>query len=165
MKKKPEEVSMDIIMAFVEDILQYLENKEEEEYETNQYLVGIQELFRGYVIVVWEGIELSSKKYSILNEIVAKKCMEFYVKCWKQRNEILYDENKQRECVKKWYEKEKERAEKSDINQVREFAKKFKINIEQYNIDTIKKLIMNLKKIEKKVESVLNNNIRRYFGM
>ena len=67
-KKKPEEVSVDIIMVFVEDILRYLENKEEEEYEINQYLVGMQELFRGYVVVVWEGTELRSKKYSILNK-------------------------------------------------------------------------------------------------
>ena len=60
-KNKLEEVSMDVIILFVEDILWYLENKEEEEYEINQYLVRVQELFRGYVVVVWEGTELSSK--------------------------------------------------------------------------------------------------------
>ena len=100
-KNKSEEVSVDVIILFVEDILQYLENEEEKEYKTNQHLVGMQELFRGYVVVVWEGTELRSKKYSVLNKIIAKKCMEFYVKCWKQRNEILYDENKQREYIKK----------------------------------------------------------------
>ena len=62
-------------------------------------------------------------------------------------------------------QKRKGEGWKSNINQVREFVKKFKINIEQCNIDTIKKWIINLKKIQKKVESVPNNDIRRYFGM
>ena len=149
----------------VEDILQYLENEEEEEYETNQYLIGMQELFRGYIVVVQDGTNLRSKKYSVLNKIVTKKCVEFYVQCWKHRNKIFHNEEKQKECVKKWYEKEKERAENSNISQVRDFVKKFNINAELSNVETVKKWIMNLKKIEKKVESVPANDIRRYFGV
>ena len=41
MKNKPDNVSLDVIMSFSKDILQYLENEEEEKYETNQHLVGI----------------------------------------------------------------------------------------------------------------------------
>ena len=36
-QKKPRDVSIDIIMSFIEDILRYLDNEEEEDYETNQY--------------------------------------------------------------------------------------------------------------------------------
>ena len=100
-KVKPSDVSIDLIMSFIENILWYLENEEEEEYETNQSLIGMKELFRGYVMVVWEGTDLNSKKYRVLNKIVVKKCVEFYVKCWKYRNEIYYDEEKQKERVKK----------------------------------------------------------------
>ena len=39
----------------IEDILKYLKNEEEEEFETNQRLVGMQQLFRGYVVKVWKG--------------------------------------------------------------------------------------------------------------
>ena len=81
-------------MSFVEDIIRYIENKEEEEYKTNQQYVGMQELFRGYVAVVWEGTNLNSKKYRMLNKIVAKKCVEFYMKYWKERNEADYDKRK-----------------------------------------------------------------------
>ena len=81
MKNKPDNVSTDAIMSFIEDILWYHDNEEEEEYETNQHLVGMQELFRGYVVVVWKGTNFSSTKYNVLNKIVAKKCVEFYVKC------------------------------------------------------------------------------------
>ena len=125
----------------------------------------MQELFRGYVVVVWKGTNFSSTKYNVLNKIVAKKCVEFYVKCQKQRNKIYHDEHKQRERVEKWYEKEKEKAKESDIPQVGEFAQKFKINIKQCTVDTIKKWIMNLRKIEKKMERVPANDIRRYFSV
>ena len=81
-------------MSFVEDTLWYLENDKDKEYETNQSLIGIKELFRGYVVVVWEGTNLNSKKYRMLNKIVAKKCVEFYMKCWKERNKAYYDECK-----------------------------------------------------------------------
>ena len=44
-ENKPEEVGIDIIMSFIEDALRYLENEEEEDYEINQHLIGMQELF------------------------------------------------------------------------------------------------------------------------
>ena len=44
-KNKPKNISIEIIMSFIEYILQYLENEEEEDNETNQYLIGMQELF------------------------------------------------------------------------------------------------------------------------
>ena len=65
--------------------------------------------------------------------------------------------------MKEWYKKEKLRAENSDKNQVRLHMKIFKININQYKIDTIKRQIMNLKDIEKKIEKIPRNDIRRYF--
>ena len=37
--------------------------------------------------------------------------------------------------------------------------------MQQYNVDTIKKWIINLKMIEKKVERMPINNIRRYFSI
>ena len=138
-KNKPENISVEIIMSFVEDILWYLENDEEEDCKMNQYLVGMQELFWGFVVIVWEEADLNSKKYSVLNKIVIKKCREFYVKCWKDRNKIFHSKNKQRICMKEWYEKEKLRAENSNKNQVRLYVKTFKININLYKIDTMKR--------------------------
>ena len=50
-RNKPVDVRVDLIMSFIEDIVRYLEEEEEEdEYETNQYLIGMKELFCGYVV-------------------------------------------------------------------------------------------------------------------
>ena len=35
-KNKPDEINVDVIMSFMEDIMRYIENEEEEEHETNQ---------------------------------------------------------------------------------------------------------------------------------
>ena len=45
-------MSDNLIMSFVEDILRYIENEEDKEYEMNQNLIEMKELFRGYALVV-----------------------------------------------------------------------------------------------------------------
>ena len=82
-KEKPESVDVDEIIALVEDILRYFDDKEDEEYETNQYFIGMKNLFRGCVIKSWTGVNFSGNKYRKLNKIVAKHCAEYYDKCWK----------------------------------------------------------------------------------
>ena len=90
--EKNDEVSIDNIMSFGEDIVRYLEYEEDEdEYETNQWLIGMKELFRGYIVKVWFGININSDIYRALNKVVVRKCVEFYVKCWKYRNEAYHD--------------------------------------------------------------------------
>ena len=80
-KANGDEVCINTIMAFGEDILRYLEYKDNnEEYETSQNLIGMKELFRGYVVRVWIGADMSSDKYRKLNKIIVRKCVEFYVK-------------------------------------------------------------------------------------
>ena len=59
------DVNINEIMSFCEDILRYLENEEDEEYETNQYFVGMKELFRGYIIVDWIGTNMYTKNIGI----------------------------------------------------------------------------------------------------
>ena len=49
---KEDAVHFEEIFKMIEDVLRYLENEEEEEFKTNQRLVGIQQLFRGYIIKV-----------------------------------------------------------------------------------------------------------------
>ena len=54
-KAKPIDISEDLIMLFVKDTLRYIENEEKEDYKTNKNLIGMMELFQGYVVVVWKG--------------------------------------------------------------------------------------------------------------
>ena len=77
---------------------------------------------------------------------------------------MYYNEEGQKQRITKWYQNEKERAENSEIQQVKEYAKKFAINIEQCSSETIKIWIKNLKIIEKKIQKAPKNDIRRYLN-
>ena len=105
---------------------------------------------------------MSSNKYRKLNKIIVRKCMEFYGKCWKHRNEAYHDAERQKERIKKWFLKEREKAVNSDMQQVRNYVRKFEINEERSDVEKLKKWIMNLKKLERRIEKVLKNDIRRY---
>ena len=90
------------------------------------------------------------------------RCVEYYKECWKNRNETLHDEIKQRNRLKKWFENVKRRAESSECRQLKLCAERFKIDVNRCNCDNIKRWIMNLKQIEKKIEKIPVNDIRRF---
>ena len=76
----------------MEDILRYLEEDESEEYETNQELLGIQNVFRGYITKVWTGANFSQDKYHKLNKIAMRLCVMHYYKCWIDRNKSYHND-------------------------------------------------------------------------
>ena len=151
-KNKPEDVNVEATMSFVEDALKHIENEEEEEHETNQQHVGTQELFRGRVAIDWEGANLNTRKCKTLNKIIARKCVEFHMKCWKKRNNDYHDENKQRKRILKWHEKIKMKAENSNETQMRLYVKKHEIKVQQCKTETIKRWINNVKEFDRKIE-------------
>ena len=120
------------------------------------------ELFRGCVIKDWKNADVNCKEHKSLNKIVACRCVKCYNECWKDRNAIMHDENKQKIRLKRWYENEKREAEQSEHRQVKLYVQRCKIDVNQSNCETIKKWIRNLKQIEKKVKKIPLNDIRRW---
>ena len=92
-------------------------------------------------------------------------CVECHNNCQKQRNKILYNGEKHKERIVRWYEKEKKKAEMSVHAPGRMFVKRSKINVKNSQVETIKTWIMNIKDIERKVEKLPCNDIRRYFEL
>ena len=44
-------MSVDMIMSFIEDMLRCLENEEDGDYEINQCLIGMKDLFCRFVVI------------------------------------------------------------------------------------------------------------------
>jgi len=160
--KNREKVDVNEIMSFCEDILAYLENDQEVEYETNQQHVGMSELFRGFVVKNWMSTDMNDKKYRYLNMIIVRECVHFYGQCWKHRNEIMHDPVKQKERLIKWYESEKEEGSQSVSRQMRMYVDKCKLDVERCTSDTIRRWIMNKRTMKKKVEKMPANDVRRH---
>ena len=164
-KNKSKEVNEDKIMSFVEDIMKYAQNEQEGDYKSNQQYVGMQELFRRYIVIDWERTNFGNKKYKDLNKIIVKRCVEFYDACWKHRNDEYHNEEKQKKKLRDWYEKVKAKAENSDDTQIKLYVCKKRIDIDKCNNETIKRWLYNLKEFEKRIEKTKRNDIRRYFDL
>ena len=73
-----------------------------------------EKLFRGYIMKVQQGANFISNKYYNANKIIVQNCVEFYMKCQRDRNETLHDKLKQRERIIEWFYKVKADAETSE---------------------------------------------------
>ena len=123
----------------------------------------MQELFRGHVVIDWKGTTLNTTKCKKLNQIIVRKCVEFHVKWWQERNEERHNDDEQRNRLMKWYEKIKLKAENSNQRQMRLCVKKNEIKVQQCRTETIKRWTCNVKEFEKKIDKIPQNDIRRYF--
>ena len=151
-RNNPKEVHVEEIMSFAEDISRYLENEDDEECEMNQQHAGVKELFRGYMVIDWEGANFKNEKYKKLNRAIVKRCTEHHDKCWKHRNNEYHDEEKQRKRLIKWHEKVKRKAENSDDRQLRAYGEKRETNVNRCKNETIKRWICNTKEFDKRMK-------------
>ena len=156
-------MSVKEIFEIIEDILRYLENDESNDYETNQGIIGLQHLFRGYAVKVWTDLDFNFSRFNRLNKILIKYCVVYYVKCWKYRNKCYYDKDKQRERVIKQYENMQKYIEDKEPQQIKLFAQRTKLEVERCRTKKITRQIYNVKGMIKKVEKLPQNDIQRYF--
>jgi len=163
-KNREPTVTYEEIFDMVEDILVYLDKEDEENYTTSQHMVGMDQLFRGYVVKVWKGANFSDGKYKEMNKILIRHCVKYYKTCWDHRNEEYHNETKQRRRILQWYQNIKSHVESNEPMQVKTFISRNKIQVERCKTEVILQWIYNVKKMIRKVENLPQNDIRRYFG-
>ena len=59
----------------------YLENGDEDEYETTQQYIGMGQLFQDFVVKDWKGANFHCDKYRMLNKILVYYSVQFYRNC------------------------------------------------------------------------------------
>ena len=156
-------IDEEITLNMLEDIAMFFDNGNEDEgCVTSQQHVGIREIFRGFAVKDWEGVNFYCEKFKELNKVLIVNAVLFCKECWDHRNECYNNAEKQRNRIVKWYEEVKENAEENETSQVKLFVRRSKINVEQCNADTIKTWICNVKKLIKKVEKSPIGDIRRH---
>ena len=63
--------------------------------------------------------------------------MNFYKACWDYRNEVMFDQDAQRERAIRWCQNAKAYVERKEPMQVKPFALRKKIVIDRYKIEMI----------------------------
>ena len=87
----------------------------------------------------------------------------FYNECWKHQNEEFHSEVKQRNYFVNWYEKLRKEVELNKPPQVKLFVRRNALELRRCSIETIRTWIYNVKELQKKVEKLPKEDIRRYF--
>ena len=86
------------ILAMITSIIQVLKNRSQ--FRTMQQELGVEMIFRGYIVENWFR-SIPTNKYKIFNKIIVCECIDFYNSSWKHCNEIFYLKEKQYEFLLK----------------------------------------------------------------
>ena len=65
----------------IEDMIKFIEEEGNEEYETNHNIIRIKYLFRRYTVKVRKGVNFNQEKYQMLNRVLTKHYILYYMKC------------------------------------------------------------------------------------
>ena len=72
----------------VRDISKYFDG--DENYWTNQQVIGLREIFRGVVVTNWVAMPLERVNFLAHNKIIVREAVKFYSECWKERCKALH---------------------------------------------------------------------------
>ena len=109
------------LRLIIEDMRKFM-REDTDDFETNQQVIGMKHLFRGFSVKAWTGNEFDEERHTNFNRIVNQHCMAYYCKCWKDRNEKLHDEATQRKRFIEWQKNEHCKAIEGKHPQVRKYA-------------------------------------------
>ena len=113
--------------------------KEEKECATTQYLVGMELIFKGWVVKNWLNANQSqSHMMKKLNKINVKYGVIFYSKPWIHRNEIVHDDEKFREFVIDWHKRIVSDIEKGNKLNMRRHMRLQKLDVKKCDMKHIK---------------------------
>ena len=161
-KKEHEKELVELIIT---DISAYV-HEEETDFETTQHLIGMDLLFRGWVIknqvnVNHEQSYLMKK----LNKIIVKHSIIFYSKAQVHRNKILHDTEKYREYTVNWYNNLVKEVENGDKPSVKRYVRMQHLDTEKYKMSYIRLWIKITMKMMKEAKREIMNNIRNFFQL
>ena len=120
----------------------------------------MRELFQGYVVKVWSGVNFNQNKYNALNKILAKHCILYYMKCWYVKNDYYRYEKLQKKRVLTWKKEIEKQAKANKSINFRALIRRMKLDKEQSNSNTIHKWIYSINNMKKKAKELPRNNIR-----
>ena len=89
--------------------------------------------------------------------------MVFYVKAWKNRNDMMHDSRRYREHVIDWHKRLIEEIEKGNKPSVRKYVRMQQLELDKSNTDYIRLWNMSTMKMMKNAKEEIVNDIRNYF--
>lgn len=165
LKIAKQERERQLVELIVKDIETYV-NQESNEYTTTQHVVGMDLMFKGWVIKNWLNVQ-QKQEYIMkkINKIIVKCSVMFYSKAWMHRNEIMHDADKYKEYVVEWHKRIVNKIERGNKPSMRRYLRMQKIDVNKCDVGYIQLWNESTMKMFKQAKSENENDIRNYFAV
>ena len=148
----------------MQDIKKYL-FQEDGVFMTNQHLIGMKMLFRGWSIKNWMDVNVTpSLRMKNINKILVKYSLTFYSKAWTHRNMILHSPEIYRQFVVEWHKRIIQLIEKCTKPDMRRYLRTYEITVKKCSNSYIRKWNMDAIDMYKKAENEESRDIRLFFS-
>jgi len=150
-KRKATAYEINIVREMENDIVKYF-NKEEN-FWTNQQVLGMRDVFRGIVVRDWGALPIECIDFTPYNKVMIKKAVDFYSACWNNRCVVMHSPEVRKQYLRKELKAIKLEAMSGTIENYNRYVKAYPINEETASLESMSMWI--------KKARVFRNNTKR----
>ena len=146
--KHADEEEKVIVQEMLNDVNKYFNNNDD--YYTNQQLIGHRELFRGVVVKEWVIENQNNINFHAYNKVLVKSCVQFYHECWKRRCVVLHDPEVQKKVLKEEVLVIMEEANEEAIEGLNRYVQIHTIKLNEASVEELLSWIRSVRAFKKR---------------
>ena len=154
----------ELFKLILNDVTQYLAMNTEWNYVTTQHIIGMKNMFKGWIVKGWDDPrkEQSSDMRKV-NIMLVKASVSYYSKSWVHRNEMLHNPEKYKEYVVQWHHRIVALLERSNRPVMRQYLRTQQIDTEKCSSGYIRQWNISTMEMYKKTDKENLGDIRSFF--
>ena len=130
------------------DINKYFNDNED--YYTNQQMIGHRDLFRGVVVKEWVMKNHNNINFHAYNKVLVKISVQFYHECWKRRCVVLHDPEVQKKVLKEEVLVIMEEASEEAIEGLNRHVQIHTINLNEASVEELLSWVRSVRAFKKR---------------
>jgi len=138
-KRKATAYETNIVREMENDIVKY--SNKEENFWTNQQVLGMREVFRGIVVRDWVAMPIECIDFTPCNKVLIKKALNFYSECWNNRCVVMHSPEVRKQHLRKDIKAIKLEAISGIIQNYNRYVNAYPINEELATVESMRILI------------------------
>ena len=138
---------------------------DDENYHTNQQMIGHKDMFRGVVVKEWIVGNECGVNFHNYNEILTKCCGQFHVECWKRRCVRLHSPEVQMKVLKEDAIALLDNARKDEVKGLKRHVEVNSMDVNEATNDQLVSWIKSVRIFKKRAKKNVHQDIRSVMNM
>ena len=161
--KHADEEEKAIVQEMLNDINKYFNNNED--YYTNQQMIGYRDLFRGVVVKEWVIENQNNINFYAYNKVLVKSCVQFYNECWKRRCVVLHDPEVQKKVLKEEVLVIMEEANEEAIEGLNRYVQLHTIKLNEASVEELLSWVRSVRAFKKRAGKTKSQDTRNMLNV